>query len=208
MVNVKDLFSILPDLINILFPGIITISLFLWIESKQLDLSSKIVWSIIIGFIIKSIFSAVHLFIATGISFHDPIKILSYIIFGILIVLLFEKLKETTYFQKVLYSLNYKTSHNTIFDDVIDYEKGNIIVVRMKNTDNYYIGNLCVHEEKGIDSWISLIHYKVYNKNDEVIADADKTKNNYILMINERDILSIDVLYEDNSLVWKRLNGK
>lgn len=100
-----------------------------------------------------------------------------------------------------------RNSINTnIIKDVFDYELGCILSIYDKDNDKRYIGTLFEIEEKGNDSWISLIDYEIWlkdNKSGEWIIDNfdDGYRSKRSLLIRLADAKHVEVIYDPESLV-------
>lgn len=105
--------------------------------------------------------------------------------------------------------MNQRTINDDVFNDVIDDKKPMMMHIFLKNSDIYYIGKYCLREEKGLDSWIVLINYCIFDKNtDKLIYNSKKDNQKMVAMINLHDVERIENLYDNNSKVWARLTGK
>lgn len=81
--------------------------------------------------------------------------------------------------------------------------------VYLKESNIYYIGRFAFREEKGIDSWICLIKYGVFEKeSNKKIYDPDKGGLKSSVVINLSNVERIELVYEDDSKVWQRMMGK
>lgn len=132
-----------------------------------------------------------------------------YIITGATTPFLIQKLTRLRILRNLIYNTNYKSIHDDIFNDIIDYDEPTMMQVYLKTSDIYYIGKFCFREEKGLDSWLVLINYiTVDKKNDELLFDPQKSNTKTTVAINLHDIERIELIYEDNSKVWKYLSGE
>ena len=66
------------------------------------------------------------------------------------------------------------------------------------------MGTLVLEDEKGLDSYILLINYKIMDKDtDRTIQQATKNSS---LLINLHDIEHIELFYDKDSQLWKQLS--
>ena len=98
-----------------------------------------------------------------------------------------------------------KTIHENIFDDVIDYNKKTMAKVYIKDLDVFYVGTFSLIEEKGNDSYISLIDYALL-KND-TFKEVYRGETSSVVF-NLNDIDRIEFTYEDDSKIWESLSKK
>lgn len=208
-ITLKDLIYIVPDLINLFLSGFIFMYTYNWLNNKKTDISILTICSLLISFLIKSFYSALHSFILPSLKISNPIKILIYCITGVITAAFFTYIKKTRLFTKILYKVNNKSINEDIFDDIIDYDKKTMMNIYLKSSDIYYIGKFSFREEKGSDSYISLVEYCSMNKKtNEPIFDPEKGQLYSSVAINLRDIERIEIFYENDSMTWKRIIGK
>ncbi len=193
---------------SLFLPGFIYIQLYSWLNSKKNDITITTLWSLIISFIIKSFYSVIHSIVVTTYVFNDALKIIIYIITAILLSVLVAALKKWKCVAKFLKWLNDKTLNEDIFDDVLDYKKPCILQIYLKTSPKLYIGRFVLREEKGLDSWIVLSDYVQMNTNnmEEEYCPSDH-KQKSMVALNLRDIERIEIIYDNNSEVWKRFNN-
>lgn len=83
------------------------------------------------------------------------------------------------------------------------YEKTQVKIFP-KDSKRCYFGTLVLEDEKGLDSYILLINYKIMDKDtDRTIQQAAKNSS---LLINLHDIEHIELFYDEDSQLWKQLN--
>lgn len=206
---IKDLLPIIPELCMLFVPGLIFVLLYNWLNNKQSDIGLIVLWSLFVGFIINTAYAAIHSFMFSSVNFHEAIKAIVYYITAVVSAFALTALKHSKPVEKVLYYTNHKTINGDIFDDVFDYEKPIILHVYLKSCDYSYIGQFVLREEKGLDSWITLIDYsQLDNKTSEELYSPTKDNLKSSIMLNLNDIESIQVIYEPDSEVWKRISGE
>lgn len=190
---------------ELFLPGYIFMLLFLWLNSRKLDLTIIALWSMFISYIIQSIWSIIYQFIFTQFIITSELKIIIYIITAIVMCLILTYIKNNNIiFQKLLYK-SHKTGNDDIFDDVIDYDSPTMMCVYMKS-NILYIGKFLIREEKGLNSWITLINYSSVDKDTkEKIFDPDEENLKSVVALNLKDIERIELIYEDESKVWHNL---
>lgn len=208
-INIKDLIPIMSDLINLFLSGFIFMYAYNWINNKKIDTSILAICSLFISTLIRSFYSAIHIFVLPNIKIHDAIKIIVYSFTGFLFAVLLTRIKSTKVFIHMLYIVNNKSINDDIFDDIIDYDKRTMMNIYIKSSDVYYIGRFSFREENGIDSWISLVEYCCVDKktNNKLFEPAEGGLCSSVA-IHLKDIERIEIIYENDSEVWKRLIGK
>lgn len=164
--------------------------------------------SLFISFLVKSFYATIHSFIFKNIIINDSLKVIIFSLTGLILALICTYVKHTYFITKILYRINNKSINNDIFDDIIDYDKRTMMNIYIKSSDIYYIGRFSFREENGIDSWISLVDYcSVNKKTEDKIFDPEESGLKSSIAINLNSIERIELIYEDDSEVWKRLSG-
>lgn len=207
-ITLKDLIYIVPDMINLFLSGFIFMYTYSWLNNKKIDISLMTIWSLLISFLVKSLYAALHTFILSGVEINDSIKIITYSATGFLLAIIFTYLKKTKLFTILLYRFNNKSINDDIFDDIIDYDKKTMLNIYLKSSNIYYVGRFSYREENGTDSWISLVDYCCVDKDtNEKIFDPEQGGLNSSVAINLNNIERIELFYENDSEVWKCLKG-
>lgn len=204
----KDIIDIVPELINLFLSGFVFMYVYIWLNNKKIDLSLMTLWSLFISALVKSFCSVLHTLILPTVMIPDAAKILVFTVTGFLLAILFTYLSKTKPFTILLYKINNKSINDDIFEDIIDYDKQTMLQIYLKNSDCLYIGTFKMREEKGLDSYIVLIDYASLNKTTKEIIFMPSENDKYsTVAINLRDIERIELIYEHDSKVWKRLSG-
>jgi len=205
IIDLQDLIYIIPDLINLFLSGFVFMTLYNWLTNTQMDLYLIGIWSLFINSLIKALCSVLHSVILTKINFSESSKILIYVVVAVLLSIFVVKVRDTKCFKKIISKLHQKTINRDILNDVIDYDKRTSMMVYPKNSDLYYSGMFRLHEEKGAESYITLINYALCSKkDDEIIRDYSEQKS--AVIINLQDIERIELFYEKESETWSWLN--
>lgn len=209
IISIKDLIPIMSDLINLFLSGFIFMYVYNWLNNKNIDISILTIWSLFISTLIKSIFSTIHIFLFSNYKIPDAIKIIVYSSTGLLLAILITRLKKTKLFTRMLYKMNNKSINDDIFDDILDYDKRTMLKIYIKSSDVYYIGRFSFREENGIDSWIALVEYNcVDKKTNNKLFDPEAGGLCSSVAINLKEVERIEIIYEDDSKVWEKLNWK
>lgn len=208
LININDLISIVPELIDLFLSGFIFIYSYSWFNNKKIDIPIFTVLCLFISVLIKSFYSTIHIFILSNIEVHNSIKVIIYSLTGLLFAIICTNLKNTKLFGGLLYKINNKSINDDIFDAVIDYDKKTMMCVYLKSSDVYYVGRFCFREENGLDSWISLVEYCcIDKKTDEQKFNSEDSEIGSSVVFNLKDVERIEIFYEKDSDVWKRLGS-
>lgn len=201
-ISIKDLLPIIPDLTDLFLSGLLFLMIYGWLNTKRYDISLLTLWSLFISHIIKICYDI------TPINLAKPYMSALYILTGIVLAVLITWLKRREIIGKIISSFNNKSINDDIFDDVIDYDKRTLMRVYLKSSNIYYLGRFAYREENGNDSWICLFEFGVIDKetNDE-IYDPSNCDLKSSVVINLSNVERIELIYEDDSKVWQRMNG-
>lgn len=203
-----DLIMSAYDLLTIVLPGFIFMSIKWWADNKNIESgwSRFLVWSVMISMIVSVFYQAIHLIILPNWDCPEPFKIVVYIVTCSIAAYLVLILKNNRTIRIFLSATIFKTPHNDIFWDVIDYSNGTLMRVYLKNESFYYVGQFSMREEKGDESWISLFNYGTVDyATGQMIYDAKANKDPTIAMVRLKDVSRIELVYDDNSDVWKNI---
>lgn len=209
IITIKDLIYLIPDMINLFLSGFIFMSLYNWLNNRKMDITLLTVWSLFINTLIKSFYSVIHYYLMQDVTFGEPLKILIFTFTGVLLAFLITFLKRIPIFQDIFYYANNKSLNDDIFDDIIDYKKKTMMKIYLKSSEIYYLGRFSFREEKGLESWLVLVdYYCLSKKDDQIVFDPDKGKLKSSVAITLKDVERIEIIYENDSETWERLNGK
>ncbi len=170
-----------------------------------MELYLVVIWSVFVNVFIKSLCGAIHNVILPEKDFDENLKIVLYIVTAIITSSLISWLYNSTFIKKILHILGKKTFGNDAFKDVVDYNKKTLMMVYLKESKVMYGGIFKLKDEKGSDSYITLIQYCLLEKDSNTLI-RDFRKEKASVVINLRDVERIEIIYEDDSKVWKWLN--
>lgn len=194
--NIENLITIIPDLLDLFLSGFIFMLIYNWISSRKVDTMSFVVGSIFISYLIKVICS---LFLPPTIS--HSLVVLIYVVVAIISSLAISIFINTNSFKSILVTISYKTPNTFIFRDVLDFEEGTILCLYLKNSNIKILGQSSVMEENGIDSYLSLTNYSYYDNDDnEIKTFLDSERG--MVVTSLKDIERIEILYPKESKVW------
>ena len=83
-----------------------------------------------------------------------------------------------------IYRLSFSYSRDA-WEDTIDYEKGTMLKVKLKNMDKYVYGKVSYMGDVNKDPWISLMNYIFYDENGKVSYSKTGYEKNFIFNVNE-----------------------
>lgn len=179
-----------------------------WLNHKEFNISILTIWSLFISVLIKSFYSTIHYYFAVNLKFTNPVKVLIFSLTGLLLSVVLTYIKKTSVIQWILYYTNNKSVHEDIFDDIIDYKKRTMMKIYIKSSDVYYLGRFSFREEKGLESWIVLIDYYCLDRSDNrILFDPEADDLISSVAINSKDVERLEIIYERDSDVWKKLIG-
>lgn len=208
-IELQDLIGIVPELIDLFLSGFVFISIYNWLTNKNMDISMIILWGLLINELISSIYSAIHSFIHTSYDVDESVKLLVYVLTGCLLPFVVVYIQRLKVIKDILYCTNKKSINSDIFEDIIDYDKTTMMKVYIKDSNIYYIGAFKYREEKGLDSYIVLINYASLNKDTiKTVFKPSKEGLKSVVAINLQDVERIEIVYDDESEVWKNMNNQ
>lgn len=141
--------------------------------------------------------------------FVDDVLVQSGIItlIGAVISLCVSKIYISRLFKKFMVKFFNKTPNNDIWRDVLDFKNGSTLIVYIKNSPYYYLGDFKIRDEHGENSIIGITHYTIYDKSsNEVVRNGDDFENGSLIVFHLKDIESIEFVYSENSDTWKFLS--
>ena len=67
--------------------------------------------------------------------------------------------------------------------DVLDFEKGSNLKIKLKDKNNYFVGHLKNIEENGMDSWIAISAYVEVDATTGDMLEPNYLKNPDIILV-------------------------
>ncbi len=200
----KDLLPIIQDLLYLFAPGFIFMMVYIYFNNKKIDIGIFTILCLFISYFIKVGCSFFHLFLFSNININETIKIVIYFVLAFIFAMLFTMIKNTKLTKALFNKVNNKSIYDNIFDGIIDYQKPTTLQIYLKSSKTQYTGRFVCIEEKGLDSWIVLADYVRYVNDVEVFCPVDYNIKSSVT-INLHDIESIEIIYKDDSNVWKEI---
>ena len=193
-----EVFNQLPVILEYFIPGFIFISIFQYFTSRK-DMSYKIIGSVVISYILKAICSIGHQYVMPQRIFTWEERVIILTIFALITSLICIFISELNFVNKIFLKINYKSIHNDIWNDVIDYKNGTSL--RIICSDATYTGVLIGHEEKGADSWFVLGDY-IVSENGITYASEDMSFRSQVA-INLKNVKRVELFYgESDKSFW------
>lgn len=202
--ELQNLLIIVPELINFFFPGFVFMLTFLKLNNKRLDNYLIVLWSLFTSEILHSLYSLFHISNLFNRDSLELINIIIYALTALIFAFLASKFIETRIYKNFLEKILRRTPNGDILQNAMDpYEKTQVKIFP-KDSKRCYLGTLVLEDEKGLDSYILLINYKIMDKDtDRTIQQAAKNSS---LLINLHDIEHIELFYDEDSQLWKQLS--
>ncbi len=199
-----ELIYLTNEILDLFFAGYIFIMIFNWLTGIKMEIYLIGIWSLVTNKFIKTIFLAIHSILFVKVDFDENIKVIVYVIFAIISAFLLAKLYNSNKIRKLLSIVCLKTFGNNAFKDLIDFNKRTMMLVYPKDSEWFYGGAFKLMDENGSDSYIALIEYCIYNKEDGQLL-RDHSQHKMSITFRMQDIEHIELLYEEDSEVWNRL---
>ena len=159
--DINAIIEQIPAFCEYLVPGFIFIILFQYFTSRKIK-KYIIGVSIAISYFLRALcllFIQIF-FYFSHIEINDwYIRAILLCLVSVSLSLLCIKISESESFSNWFFKVNYKTQHDDIWSDIIDYKNGTTL--RIYCTNRIYTGRLHLYEEKGKDSWLCLSDYLI-----------------------------------------------
>lgn len=107
------------------------------------------------------------------------------IFIGTILALLCAYIFSRKWFSNVLVRLFHKTTNESIWHDVIDWENGSNLKIYIKDKDYYLIGHQKNFEEKGEESWLAISAFGKFDKN------TNKNYSNEPSYLDDEDVIYV-----------------
>ncbi|MDO4304786.1 MAG: hypothetical protein Q4D94_12820 [Bacillota bacterium] len=171
-------------------PGFIFIRIFQLLTSRKAS-SYQLILSVVISYIVKALFSIAHNYICTSIVFPWNVRVIILSAAAGILSIILVFITERKFVNKIFFNLNYKSIHDDIWQDIIDYENGTTLRIICDNAE--YTGILAAHEEKGNDSWFVLEDY-IIKENGKSYRAKDISYPSRIA-VNLKDVKRVELFY-------------
>ena len=152
--------------------------------------------SVVISYILKSIFSLLHQYILIEHIFVFSERAIILIVAAFIIAVIVSILLELKKIDELLLNISHKSVHDNIWKNIIDLKRGTTL--ELTSHSQKYIGKIALYEEKGNDSWFVLKDYIVVDEDGKIISDSDEFTKQEIeskLAINIKNIDMVELFY-------------
>lgn len=192
-ISLKDIITIIPDILQYFVSGYIFILIFKSICSKKIGATIQLIYSCVISFLFISLINGLNAVWIKSALLNNlwVISILSVFLSAIISVII-SKIFISKWFHKFLVNCFGISPRASAFDNVIDCKNGTNIKVYLKDKDFYIVGHLFSFEDNGNDSWYCIHKQQKYNFNNELLYSQEDNENAHLLFnIKEVDYMEI-----------------
>lgn len=191
--SLKELFEVLPQLLNLFVPGFVFLTIYKYfVETKDKDFNVTTIGSIVLSYIFRLIANLICEFINVSDIICTVIAILLAVILAFVVV----KVRLTPGYKKVIKWIGRTTGSKNIWYDLLDINKGTRIrfFTKYNNEDVIVEGDVKYFEECGDgDCNIVISNYQIkYISNDNIY------KNNTLnatMIFNSKNIHGLEAHY-------------
>lgn len=190
-IDIIDIINSIPSILQYFVSGFIFVIIFQFLISRKFKNSTITISSCIISFTWVSLINLLDYLFNKPIFSNLWFISLFSILLSIVTSILFSKLFLSKKFNKFLVRNYSVTQHESVWNNIIDYQNGTNIKVYLKNQPYYYIGHLYSHEENGLDSWFSIsapMKYKEIDCGDDILIFDQQGNTDAYLVFNLKDI--------------------
>lgn len=187
--NIQEILLEVPYILEYFIPGFIFIRTFQIFTSRKSS-DYQLILSVAISYVLKAICAIGHDYICKDISFPWSRRVIILTGLALLLSIIFVILSEVKYINKMFMRINFKSMHDDIWQDVIDYKNGTTL--RFICEDVVYIGRLVEHEEKGNDSWFILKDYIIEGDTDYSAKDIPYPTK---IAVSLKDVKRVELYY-------------
>lgn len=145
----------------------------------------------IASYILKASFAFAHMYIMINRNFTWSERVVILVGFAVVLSIILALISECKFVNILVMKINYKSIHNDIWQDTIDYKNGTTL--KMTCNNGVYTGVLVAHEENGNNSWFILEDYTVTENNEEY--ESKNIPYKCSLAINLKDVKRIELFY-------------
>lgn len=190
-IDFELLYQQLPLILEYFVPGFIYVAILQFFISKK-STAMDFLYSFIIGYLLKSLFSIVHQFIVSDIHMSIEWHVLILSLSAVCLSLFTVYISQRNFVKKCFNLINHKALHNDAWLNNIDYDSGTSLWIKC-NDGTEILGILVEHEENGADSWFVLSDYSITNGENE--SKCEDYNPNGKIFINARDMKYVELFY-------------
>ncbi|MBE6891346.1 MAG: hypothetical protein E7481_04890 [Ruminococcaceae bacterium] len=193
--SLKELFEILPQLLNLFVPGFVFLTIYKYLAStKDKDFNVTIIGSFVLSYIFQLIVSLICRIV--NVSASGNIVTVIAIILAIICALIIVKVRLTACYKKITTWIGRTTGSKNIWYDLFDLNKGTRIrfFTKYNNEDVIVEGDVKYYEEcEDGDCNIVISNYKI-----KYIVNGNVYKNNTpnaTMIFNSKNIHGLEAHY-------------
>lgn len=198
----KLLIDLLPTLIIYLIPGYLIIWVISFMLSQKIDKDSNLfIKSIVLSFIFITFGNSILSFGDLNIIDSNLLKVVV-ILISLVLGYVISKILVSNYFKRILKKLGInKSVYTNFWNEIVDTEKGLLVMVYLASEKKTYKGELRKYEEcdHGDSTFLILSNYVLYNYDGEDEILNYEKDNNYRVLLNTKDISRIELFYHPES---------
>lgn len=197
-----ELIDHIPSLLQYVVPGFVFLTILFVHNGWSISDSAKSVWSVVISYVLYVILTIVNNWLPATCTMNTVELFGVQFLCAILVAIGCSALIQARWFQTFVRRHWKKSIHPNVWDDMIDYDLGNTLVFTMKEQGVTYAGTFEAIEEKGLESWVVLRDYVLVDPATNTYAESIIQQHHPArLMINLRDVLSVEICYHRNSSI-------
>lgn len=184
--DIAELISLIPEILQYYFIGYVFLIILEKGTNKIVENEHFHLLSIMISFAITSIIGCFRL---QNIYVSITIGLCLSILLSFILIIVYEKLNLRFF---------HNTSHS-IWEDVLDLNKGNILKIHLKDDEAIYLGHLRLIDDDR--QWVFLNLYKKITtiEGKEYVEDSRQSDNKPGILIKMDEIKTVEVYYDPNT---------
>ena len=203
MTDIIDLIPSIPMLLQYFVPGYLFLSIARFLGSWKISDTTVTIWSIIISYIYSVAITAINAVLPAQITMNTWECLVAQLLAAVGGAVVMVYIHRSKILSKLLRKINHKSVHSNLWDDMIDYDIGTTVVIKLHGTNNAYCGTITAIEENGLDSWIALTEYLMLDwYSHEEIPTPEGPSCIKRLMLSFRDIESVELYYNKDTKIF------
>lgn len=185
-------------------PGYVLLKIYSFFRNAKYTEATVTIWSVILSFLLVTMVN-----ILDGVMFPDRVLnswglLITPVLLAVLCAFISVWAVKTKLFRWILQTVNHKSINHNIWDQIVDYDLGTEVAVKIKGENVLYVGGLLSIEENGLESWFTLSSHIKMNADDRTIIydTSEESGARSVLAVNMRDVETIELFYDDSSTVY------
>lgn len=191
-ISLKELLTIIPDILQYFVSGFIFITVYKNICSKKIDAIIQFISSCVISFTLVSLIRAINSIWFQQVWLNNLWVIVSLsIVLSLVTSILFSKLFVSKWFHRFTVKYFGISPHSSVWRNIVTGDSASFKVY-LKGKNFFWIGSLYSYEEKGDNSWFCLHKpIKCDMNGDPIYSQGDN--DDAFLAFNIKDVESIEI---------------